>query len=83
MDQKPYVKNPNKGSSPPVSYCFAIIKPSQHLTSKYQAAMETETSANKGGRLSDQDMLAEVLNEGHVVLPHNVVMFPSLFNHTD
>jgi hypothetical protein len=83
MDQKPAVWPSKKGSVAPVSYCFAVIKPSSEMASKYQAAMETEPTSRKGGALSDQDLLAEVLNQGHVLLPHNLVMFPSWFNHKD
>ena len=84
LEQEPQVYNPNRKSTPtPVSYCFAIIKPSIELANQYEAAMAAEPSIQKGSRWSDQDLLGEVLKQEHVLLPHDLVMFPSWFNHTD
>ena len=84
FEQEPQEYHPNRKSTPtPVSYCFAIIKPSIELANQYEAAMAAEPSVQKGSRLSDQDLLGEVLKQGHVLLPHDLVMFPSWFNHTD
>ena len=84
FEQEPQEYHPNRKSTPtPVSYCFAIIKPSFELANQYEAAMAAEPSIQKGSRLSDQDLLGEVLKQGHVLLPHDLVMFPSWFNHTD
>jgi len=66
---------------PTLSYCFALIRPTEELALKYEAAMAQ--SGRKKGTLSDQDLLSEVLQWNHVELPHTCIMFPSWWNHAD
>ena len=63
-----------------VSYCFGIIKPSPALAKKY---MDMMASPGKSGVLSDQDLLGEVLASQYLEVNHNMVMFPSWFNHSN
>ena len=67
-----------------LSYCFAVIRPSAELGQAYRDAMMRPPPApthKHQGPLSDQDLLNEILHENYVLLPHNVVMFPSWLNH--
>ena len=66
----------------PVSYCFAVIKPSEELTETYMQKMAAGATRAKGV-LSDQDLLAEVLGSRYLELNHDVIMFPSWFNHAN
>ena len=61
----------------PVSYCFAVIKPSEELTESYMQKMAAGTTRSKGV-LSDQDLLAEVLRSRYLGFNHDVIMFPFL-----
>ena len=65
-----------------VSYCFAVIKPSEQLTESYMQKMAAGATRSKGV-LSDQDLLAEVLGSRYLELNHDVIMFPSWFNHSN
>jgi hypothetical protein len=66
---------------PTLSYCFALIRPTADLARRYEQAMSE--SGSKSSRLSDQDLLSEVLQSKHVEIPHSYVMFPSWWNHGD
>ena len=65
-----------------VSYCFAVIKPSQTLTEKYMQTMAA-AAQRENGVLSDQDLLGEVLASRYLEMNHDVIMFPSWFNHAN
>ena len=65
-----------------VSYCFAVIKPSQQLTEKYMQTMAAAATRSKSV-LSDQDLLGEVLWSRYLEMNHDVIMFPSWFNHSN
>ena len=65
-----------------VSYCVAVIKPSEELTEKYMQMMAAGARRSKG-TLSDQDLLGEVLASRYLELNHDVIMFPSWFNHAN
>ena len=65
-----------------VSYCFAVIKPSEQLTEKYMQKMAAGAQRWKG-KLSDQDLLGEVLASRYLELNHDVIMFPSWFCHSN
>ena len=84
-----FQETPMKTQAPPrqngqarsVSYCFAVIRPNAHLTERYCQMMAQNSSGRKDGRLSDQDLLAEVLSSRYLEMNHDIVMFPSWFNH--
>ena len=63
-----------------VSYCFGVIKPSAALAQRY---MQKMASPGRSGVLSDQDLLAEVLADTYLEVNHNMIMFPSWFNHSN
>ena len=65
-----------------VSYCFAVVKPSEQLTERYMQRMAAGAHRTRG-LLSDQDLLGEVLASRYLELNHDVVMFPSWFNHAN
>ena len=65
-----------------VSYCVAVIKPSEELTEKYMQMMAAGAKRSKSV-LSDQDLLGEVLASRYLELNHDVIMFPSWFNHSN
>ena len=81
FDKNPTVRE-HKALYRPLSYCFAVIRPNKKLSDKYNAAMATDSS-RRSGRLSDQDLLSEVMRNKYMELPHNSIMFPSWFNHRD
>ena len=83
--QKDYtrrVRPPGDHRKRSVSYCFAVIEPSMDLAERYARTMASTATAPKG-RLSDQDLLGEVLQGQYLEINHNIIMFPSWFNHAD
>ena len=65
-----------------VSYCFGVIRPNPKLAERYMALM-TRKPAREGGTLSDQDLLCEVVGNRYLEMKHNIIMFPSWFNHVN
>jgi hypothetical protein len=66
----------------PVSYCFAVLQPSQELADRYETKMR-ESGCVGRGRLSDQVLLAEVLDRRFLLLDHDFIAFPSWWVHSD
>ena len=66
----------------PLSYCWAVIRPSDELAASYVTKM-AERGHRRNGPLSDQDLLSEVVANRYMELPHTTVMFPSWYNHRD
>jgi len=67
-----------------VSYCWALIKPSERLQARYEKFMnKPPLSTNTSTILSDQDLLGEFSEGLFVHMPHHLIMFPSWFAHSD
>jgi hypothetical protein len=67
-----------------LSYCFAMFRPSDKLRAVYAEKMGRQPPPDKYGRksvLSDQDLFVEVFKEKHVLLPIQMLFFPSWLNH--
>ena len=75
-------KSDNAHSNSNVSYCFGVITPSTKLAARYASLMEKKP-ARLDGTLSDQDLLCEVIGNQYLEIKHNIVMFPSWFNHAN
>ena len=65
-----------------VSYCFGVIRPNPQLAERYMMLM-TRKPARQNSHLSDQDLLCEVVGNQYLEMKHNVIMFPSWFNHAN
>ena len=75
-------KNANTHASANVSYCFGVIRPNREMADRYKFLME-QKPARQDGRLSDQDLLSEFVGFTYLEMRHNLVMFPSWFNHAN
>jgi hypothetical protein len=67
-----------------LSYCFAMFRPSDKLRAAYGEKMGCKPPPAKFGRknsLSDQDLFVEVFKQKHVLLPIQMLFFPSWLNH--
>ena len=67
-----------------LSYCFAMFRPSDQLRAGYAEKMRRQPPQGKFGRksvLSDQDLFVEVFKQNHVLLPIQMLFFPSWLNH--
>lgn len=67
----------------PISYCFALLRPSKELTERYEDLMRSAGQSSHGGPLSDQDLLGEVVSGEFLLLNHDMIAFPSWWVHAD
>jgi hypothetical protein len=71
----------HSGQARSVSYCFAVIRPNPQLADRYCQLMAQNFGGRTATTLSDQSLLSEILGSKYLEMNHDIVMFPSWFNH--
>ena len=68
-----------------VSYCYAIVKPTNELATRYEEKMKGSSTEDKRrtGLLSDQDLLEDFLGDNFLLMTHEFIAYPSWWMHTD
>ena len=81
ISQNDWTKFHHEQGQQPVSYCWAFIRPTLELATRYEEHMQAP--ALTSGLLSDQDLLAEVISTDYTKANHDFIGFPSWWVHSD